>query len=91
VRCASERGKALGEEQLYSYVETIEPEILAGEKRFVTGPSGAYRGAMPWSALLIDSVDPGPMPLEPDKDTPVVLLTTSGTAGAPKFVTHTPR
>src|ERR1700730_18544999 len=80
----------LGEEQLYSYVETIEPEILAGEKRFVTGPAGAYRGAMLWSALLIDSVGAGPMPLEPDKDAPTVLLTTSGTTGAPKFVTHTP-
>jgi long-chain acyl-CoA synthetase len=80
----------LGEEQLYSYVETIEPEILAKEKRFVTGPSGAYRGAMPWSTLLIDSVGAGPLPLEPDKDAPSVLLTTSGTTGAPKFVTHTP-
>jgi long-chain acyl-CoA synthetase len=80
----------LGEEQLYSYVETIEPEILAGEKRFVTGPAGAYRGAMPWSALLIGSVGAGPMPSEPDKDAPTVLLTTSGTTGAPKFVTHTP-
>ena len=80
----------LGEEQLYSYVETIEPEILAEEKRFVTGPSGAYKGAMPWSALLIDSVSAGPMPLEPDKDAPAVLLTTSGTTGQPKFVTHTP-
>ena len=48
----------LGEEQLYSYVETIEPEILAGEKRFVTGPSGAYKGAMPWSALLIEASAP---------------------------------
>src|ERR1700683_5297232 len=59
----------LGEEQLYSYVETIEPEILAKEKRFVTGPSGAYEGAMPWSALLVDSAD-GAMPAEPDKDAP---------------------
>jgi len=65
----------LGEEQLYSYVETIEPEILAEEKRFVTGPGGVYRGAMPWSALLIDSVGAGPLPLEPDKDAPAVLLT----------------
>jgi long-chain acyl-CoA synthetase len=80
----------LGEEQLYSYVETIEPEILAKEKRFVTGPGGAYRGAMPWSTLLIDSVGTGRLPLVPDKDAPVVLLTTSGTIGAPKFVTHTP-
>ena len=80
----------LGEEQLYSYVETIEPEVLAKEKRFVTGPGGAYRGAVPWSTLLINSVGAGRMPLEPDKNAPAVLLTTSGTTGAPKFVTHTP-
>src|SRR5277367_6819976 len=62
----------LGEEQLYSYVETIEPEILVAEKRFVTGSSGAYKGAMPWSALLADSAD-GAMPAEPDKDAPAIL------------------
>jgi len=80
----------LGEEQLYSHVETIEPEILAVERRFVAGPKGAYKGAMPWSALLTDSPSAGPLPPEPDKDTPAVLLTTSGTTGQPKFVTHTP-
>lgn len=80
----------LGEEQLYSHVETIEPEILAAEKRFVTGPSGAYKGAMLWSALFVDSVSNGPMSPEPDKDAPAILLTTSGTTGRPKFVTHTP-
>ena len=80
----------LGEEQLYSYVETIEPEILAKEKRFVTGPGGAYRDAMPWWTLFIGNVGAGRLPLEPDKDAPAVLMTTSGTTGAPKFVTHTP-
>jgi hypothetical protein len=38
--------------------ETIKPEIIAGAKRFVTGRSGAYNGAMPWSALAIDGVGP---------------------------------
>ena len=45
----------LGDEQLYSYVESIEPEVLAAEKRFVIGTNGAYKGAKPWSALLTDS------------------------------------
>jgi acyl-CoA synthetase (AMP-forming)/AMP-acid ligase II len=80
----------LGEEQLHSRVETIEPEILAAEKRFVTGPSGAYKGAMPWSALLVDGLGNRPLPPEPDQDAPAILLTTSGTTGRPKFVTHTP-
>ncbi len=37
----------LGEEQLYSYVETIEPEILAGEKRFVTGRAAPTEAQCP--------------------------------------------
>jgi long-chain acyl-CoA synthetase len=80
----------LGEEQLYSYVETIEPEILAPDKRFVFGASRAYKGARPWSALLAESVSAGPLPPESNTDAPAVLLTTSGTTGQPKFVTHTP-
>jgi acyl-CoA synthetase (AMP-forming)/AMP-acid ligase II len=80
----------LGEQQLYSQVEPIEPEILAEEKRLVTGPGCAFKGAMPWSALVVDSGGAGRLPPEPDKDTAAVLLTTSGTTGRPKFVTHTP-
>ena len=80
----------LGDKRHYSHVETIEPEILPREKRFVTGPSGAYKGSMPWSKLLTDGVSTGPMAPEPDKDTPAILLTTSETTGQPKFVTHTP-
>jgi acyl-CoA synthetase (AMP-forming)/AMP-acid ligase II len=79
----------LGEQQLYSQVELIEPEILAGDKRFVTGPRGAFIGAMPWSALIVESAGMGRLPPEPAKDAPAVLLTTSGTTSRPKFVTHT--
>jgi acyl-CoA synthetase (AMP-forming)/AMP-acid ligase II len=56
----------LGDEQVYYHVETIEPEILAGDKRFVVGTSAAYKGAKPWSALLTDSGGGEAMPLEPD-------------------------
>jgi long-chain acyl-CoA synthetase len=80
----------LGEAWLYAEVETIEPDILAREKRFVTGRSDAHEGAMPWSALLIKAARPEPLLPEPDKDTPVLLLTTSGTTGQPKFIIHTP-
>jgi long-chain acyl-CoA synthetase len=72
----------LGDEQLYSYVETIEPQILAAEKRFVIGARAAYKRANPWSALT-DSVSAGLLPTEPHKDAPAVLLTTSGTTARP--------
>jgi long-chain acyl-CoA synthetase len=49
----------LGDEQVYSHVETIEPQILTGYKRFVIGTSSAYKGAKPWSAPLTDSVSAG--------------------------------
>ena len=79
----------LGEEQLYSQVEPIESEILAGERRFVTGPSSAFKAALPWSTLVVDKGGAGRLPPMPAEDAPAVLLTTSGTTGRPKFVTHT--
>jgi long-chain acyl-CoA synthetase len=79
----------LGDEPLYSTIESIEPEILALEKRFVIGSGQAYKGARPWSALHAGVVLK-PLPPLPDEDAPAILLTTSGTTGQPKFVTHTP-
>jgi len=79
----------LGEEGLYSVVQSIEPDILAPENRFVTGQSEANEGAMAWSALTAEAYN-GPMPPEPATATPTLLLTTSGTTGRPKLVAHTP-
>jgi long-chain acyl-CoA synthetase len=79
----------LGEESLYVDIETIEPDILAPEKRFVIGSRREYKGARPWSTLLAGVVFRRLPPL-PDEDTPAIVLTTSGTTGQPKFVTHTP-
>jgi acyl-coenzyme A synthetase/AMP-(fatty) acid ligase len=71
----------LGDEQLYSYVETIEPGILAEDRRFVMGTSSAYKGARPWSALLAGAASAGPLPPDSHNDAPAILLTTSGTTG----------
>ena len=79
----------LGEEQLYSQVEPIEPEILGSERRFVTGPSSAFESALPWSMLVADGDGTRPLPAAPADDSPAVLMTTSGTTGRPKFVAHT--
>jgi acyl-CoA synthetase (AMP-forming)/AMP-acid ligase II len=79
----------LGEERLYSMVEGIEPGILPTEKRFIAGPRESYKNAMPWSALSAGVVCRSVPPLN-DKHMPAILLTTSGTTGEPKFVTHTP-
>jgi long-chain acyl-CoA synthetase len=57
----------LGEERLYSHVETVEMEILAREKRFIGGLGGTFTGAMPWSARLIDSVGTGALPQSPTR------------------------
>ncbi len=78
----------LGEEPLYSIIESIEPEILAPGKRFVIGPSRTHKGARPWSALHAAAAF-RPLPPPPDENAPILLLTTSGTTGQPKFVTHT--
>ena len=77
----------LGEENLYAEVLRIAPGVLPPGIRFVTGQSRPP-GAQPWSALFAtesDLVSAEP----PPADAPAVLLTTSGTTGFPKFVTHT--
>src|SRR5262245_15899757 len=78
----------IGEEQLYAYVDSIESELLPLDRRFISGLKETYAGIRPLQTLY-EAVDEEALPLQPRSNTPVLLLTTSGTTGEPKFVTHT--
>jgi long-chain acyl-CoA synthetase len=78
----------LGQAQLYPQVAAIEPTILAADARFVVGDVEDDR-AQSWDSLFEGATRTSIL-RDPDVDAPAVLLTTSGTTGQPKFVTHTP-
>ena len=80
----------LGQAQLYAEIADIEAETLPLNRRFVVGgePAGAAR---PWHELMNQGTTQsvkGPME-EVDADAPAALLSTSGTTGEMKLVTHT--
>ena len=79
----------LGQAALYPQVAAIEPAVLADDARFIVGGTAGDGRAQPWASLLGDGVAT-PILHTPGRDTPAVLLTTSGTTGQPKFVVHTP-
>jgi long-chain acyl-CoA synthetase len=78
----------LGQAQLYPRVAAIEPAILAADARFVFGEVEDDRAQL-WGSLFEGAARTFIL-RDPDVDAPAVLLTTSGTTGQPKFVTHTP-
>src|SRR5262249_27063021 len=81
-------GLYLGQAHLYPRIWPIQPGNLASDARFIVRSEKA--GARPWRDLFTDIADRW-VPHDPDVDRPAVLLTTSGTTGQPKFVTHTLR
>ena len=78
----------IGEAELYSEVAPIEPDILSLDARFIVGSATDHQSVQSWSDLFIET-DGTPIPRPHDAHIPAVLLTTSGTTGHPKFVTHT--
>jgi long-chain acyl-CoA synthetase len=80
----------LGQVDLYGAIAGVDASILDVDKRFLVDGSKHGTGAREWSELIEHQTDE--MRLEPVRvDQPAVLLSTSGTTGEPKFVTHTPR
>ncbi|MEZ2131914.1 MULTISPECIES: class I adenylate-forming enzyme family protein [unclassified Sinorhizobium] len=77
----------IGQDHLYPLIASIDPQILPVETRFIVGRTTMNGGARPFDALF----DHGKVTLEaslPPETAPVLLLTTSGTTGHPKFVAH---
>lgn len=78
----------IGDVDLYALVASIDASIVPVDARFVVGGGSATSGAQSWSDLL-GAARNETLPAEIGADSLSVLLTTSGTTGAPKFVAHT--
>jgi acyl-CoA synthetase (AMP-forming)/AMP-acid ligase II len=78
----------IGDVDLYRFAAFAEDGIVPVEAQFVVGEDGARSGACSWQDLLDTPCDDVPLH-EISDDSVAVLLTTSGTTGAPKFVAHT--
>jgi long-chain acyl-CoA synthetase len=76
----------IGQAQLYAHVAETEPEILQADSRIIVG--GHADGCRSWAELL-ETSHSAVLPRGAGDNMPAVLLTTSGTTGVPKFVTHT--
>jgi acyl-CoA synthetase (AMP-forming)/AMP-acid ligase II len=80
----------LGQTDLYDNVAGIDSSILDVTKCFLVDGLAEKTGYRVWSDLIgfqADEVGLSPVRV----DVPAVLLSTSGTTGEPKFVTHTAR
>jgi long-chain acyl-CoA synthetase len=78
----------IGQADLYRRIAAIDASIIPSNARFIVGDAVDDRWVQPLTKLLEEG-KVGPVGTLPDVHAPAVLLTTSGTTGQPKFVTHT--
>jgi long-chain acyl-CoA synthetase len=78
----------IGQAALYAQVASIDSSILPSNSRFVVDGSVSDPRVKAWTRLFTET-NGKPLRVARDVDAPAVLLTTSGTTGQPKFVTHT--
>jgi long-chain acyl-CoA synthetase len=78
----------IGQADLYRHIAAIDCSIVPSNTRFIVGDTVDDPWAQVLTRLHGDS-NTGPVRAESDLHAPAVLLTTSGTTGQPKFVTHT--
>lgn len=83
----------IGQADLYRRIAATDTSIVPWNARFIVGNAVDDPWADdPWTQGLTRLLEDGatrPVKAEPEADTPALLLTTSGTTGQPKFVTHT--
>jgi long-chain acyl-CoA synthetase len=79
----------IGEIDLYDNIAPVDVSILPWNKRFVVNGTFEDCGVRPWEVLFEGGTNES-LPTAPDWYQPAVLISTSGTAGLPKFVMHTP-
>jgi acyl-CoA synthetase (AMP-forming)/AMP-acid ligase II len=78
----------IGQADLYRRIAAIDASIIPSNARFIVGDAVDDRWVQPLTKLREEG-KVGPVGTLPDVHAPAVLLTTSGTTGQPKFVTHT--
>lgn len=78
----------VGQAALYNQVAPIDASTLGSHCRFIVDGFVNDSRVQPWTDLFAER-NGEPLRVALDADAPAVLLTTSGTTGQPKFVTHT--